>query len=299
VLLSCDMAFHWWEDIPKLPRVEQPFLIHPYIPMQGVVFLHGKAGWGKTPFTWAIARAVGTGQPFFGHYTRQGRVLYIENDTPEMPYIETRLRFVPPAPNVGFAMVRAFNVLQQPADPVVRELGSYHREINPDLVIINTLRKLHTEKDTESHVPSRVYTALQSTFPGSALLIVHHDKKDLPDGNSGLEDEKFSGSQAWRNDATTALHLIALKKAIFGKPLPLMLEHTKSQVSAQYPALHLTLEADGYTLVSREEQTKQLHAKLDNMPDDMTKRDKVAQAAKDLGVSESTIWRALRDTTAD
>ncbi len=240
---------------------ELGWLIEPMIPRTGVVFLHGPTSAGKSPWTWALAAAVCEGTPFCGYpITAVGPVLYIELDTPAS-LIQPRLRRLKTVPDLMW-----LEVFKQPIDicnpdrGVRGRLDELQKRVQPMLVVVNTLRKAHLEDDKDSGTPSRVYGAWRGFFPEAVLLFVHHDKKTNTDGkkqSTGLvdQDQMFSGSQAWANDAQVAFHLMRARapkqdggasEAEYAKT-PITVRMTKSQVSdhERFPPLQMRLEPDG------------------------------------------------------
>jgi hypothetical protein len=239
-----------WDEISSLEITEPDFFIDPFIVREGITFLWGKWGLGKSPLTWWMAHAVGTGGHFFGLPARQGRVLYIDVDSPETVAL-TRLKGIPAAPNVSFLLRKPFIFPGMPREQD-QELAELNRTCKPDVVFFNTLRKCHDMDDKDSRAPKMVYTYFQMAFPQAALVFVHHDKKDNPDPKAKPTlSETFSGSQAWINDAQVGLKLApyASKKGRENLRLFLM----KSQVSPKFPhfqPMPLLLGLDGSTVTS-------------------------------------------------
>lgn len=233
---------------------DSPWLLKPYLPREGIVFLYGKKGVGKSPLTWTLARSIATGEPFFGCQPQgKGRVLYIEVDSP-LSLVAGRFEGKTPLPpEVCFYF---------PSNPVIiskdgrRQLGQDLREYlkgqKPELVIINTLRKIHVLKDTESATVSFVYSQLRTLFPGSCLLIVHHEKKTPANPEHSFEKgEEFSGSLAWHNDANVCLNLRRAAGLHAKEGMNLSLEMTGNQLGAHADDLLLNLAPDGFTLRPR------------------------------------------------
>lgn len=271
------------------------YIIEPYIPAGGIVFLYGKSSIGKSPLTWEMARCVALGIPWLGHRTTKQAVLYLDVDGTPPAELQKRLALLPkPPPDNFYLSLRSpFNILERgPQGELTR--GALHKmadEIRPGLVIINTLRKVHWGDDKESDVPSRVYHEFHTCFPGATVVFVHHDKKtnNVP-GVVQDQDETFSGSQAWLNDATVALHL----RRSGPETGHLRLDHTKSQVSEKRPPLMLVLEEDGTTLkLLRETHTEKLAEVWAGLDQSKTKRELVAEASVILGCSPRTVWRWL------
>ena len=273
-----------------------PYLVDPYVPAGGIVFLYGKPSLGKSPLTWKMAQCVALGVPFLGCPTAQATVLYIDVDGTPAAELQKRLKLLPQPYPADFQLVlmAPFNIVGRGAesDLARTRLAQMSQSVKPGLVIVNTLRKVHWADDKESDVPSRVYTAFHGLFPGASILFVHHDKKTVlgPSGASTEADEAFSGSQAWLNDATVGLHLVR-----HGAEGLLRLDHTKTQVSERKPPLMLVLAPDGTTLTTQEEHHfKRLEAAWADLDPAWTKQAKVTAVRGQLGVSESTVWRWLR-----
>ena len=250
----------WVEDFVRqdVPTVE--WLIEPLLPHGGIVFLHGPTSVGKSPFTWALAAAISEGTPFCGYPVKQpGPVLYLELDTPAN-LILPRLRRLRTMPGALWMEVlnRPIDICGLDEDSKLGEhLCELQATIDPVLVIINTLRKAHEEDDKDSSTPSRVYGAWRAYFPDATLLFVHHDKKRPTDKAATVdEDQMFSGSQHWANDAQVALHIKRMKSGTGQRDgvdlkdyqkTPVVIRMTKSQVSdhERFPPLQMRLEPDG------------------------------------------------------
>jgi len=246
-----------WQELAAKEFSEPPFLINPYIPAGGIVFLWGDTSVGKSPLGWEMARAVGSGTDFFGLPTELGKVLYIELDTPERLVAE-RLKKLPTLDppeggGVSFLFLPPLSVpMVAPAD---RQRLDEAASQSYALVIINTLRKCHSMNDKEAQTPKIVYEFFQRTFPGAALLFVHHSKKSQLNQatgtyEAGLDKESFSGAKNWINDAQVGLYLRKFKNPRTGTNLAL--NHEKTQVSDEYSPLLLRLEADGSTMTCPE-----------------------------------------------
>ena len=287
------MAITWKELLAK-PVESVPFLVDPLVPRGGVVLFYGKTSIGKTPFTWELVRCLATGDQFFGHLVTPCRVLYIEVDTPEL-LVQTRMleAGLVATDNVWFEFAGPFNILK-PIDPVTARLAAVSREIQPEAVIVNTLRKVYAGEDISSETPKSVYGAFMRMFPGAALVFAHHERKS----RSGAEDafvdqrEDFAGSAAWLNDAQVGLQLIRNPKRP-EKPEPgalyLRLDHVKSQVSELEDPLHLILREGAHWTVSSDEERARIVALWTSL--DGTNDAKARQIGTELGMSRASVYR--------
>lgn len=228
-----------------------PWIVEPYIPREGIVFLYGKKGVGKSPLTWSLANAVATGVPWcsFPVTLRDNpwQVLYIEVDSP-LSVVKARTDFLDFPGNLIFYF---------PSDPILASFEGYTKmveetkHLSPDLVIVNTLRKIHSMDDGKGETVARVYALFRRLWP--CVLFVSHEKKTPANPEHSFErGEEFSGHLAWHNDAQVCLNL----HRSAGKPNgdgshPLILSCTGNQLHEQPQDLKLRLAPDGYSLSLR------------------------------------------------
>jgi hypothetical protein len=246
-----------WQDLQQKSYPQEPFLINPYVPDGGIVFFWGETSTGKSPLGWEMARCVATGSNFFGLPVRVGKVLYIELDTPERLVAERLRKLSQWDPPLGggceFLFLPPLSVpMISPSDMTKLHEAANH---DPSMVIVNTLRKCHSFNDKEPQTPKMVYEFFQRTFPGVALVFVHHTKKSQLNQltgtyEPGLDRQSFSGAQNWLNDAQVGVQLKSFKNPKSGTNL--ILKHEKSQVSALYQSLSLNLEPDGANITCPE-----------------------------------------------
>jgi hypothetical protein len=284
-----------WNDLLAEPRDVIPFLVDPYVPRGGTVLFYGKTSIGKSPLTWELARCVGSGSTFFGHQTQQGRVLYLETDTPKI-LVRERLRDAGllEAENVWWEFAEPFNVLRSD-DPVVPRLMAAYADVRPDLLIVNTLRKVYTGDDINSEIPTRVYKAFGRLFPGVAIWYTHHQRKTrggLDDANVD-EREDFAGSAAWLNDVQVGLQLIQDPKPKDAEPgaLYVRLAHGKSQVSERLAPIHLMLREGAHWTVASDEERARIVSIWHNTDGTNEVKRRAVMAA--LGISRATAGRRL------
>lgn len=234
-----------WDELSKTTLSRPSFLIEPYIVREGITLLWAGTSLGKSPLTWAMASAIGNGTDFFGLPTQKARVLYVELDTPP-PAIIPRIQKLPPAEGVWWYFSKPLSIPFVSGDQK-ETFTRLREEIKPDVVFLNTLRKLHDLDDKDSKTPKLVYSFFQGLFPESALVFIHHTRKSPIDPKFQENDkESFSGSNHFLDDAQVGLHL----QKFDGEKENLRLWHRKSQVSELLKPLPLRLEKDGSTLSS-------------------------------------------------
>ena len=270
------------------------YVLSPYLWAGGITLLHGKTSVGKSPLSWSMAQAVASGTPWLDHPVTPGPVLYVESDTAAGPVgemmLQPRLRHVPsPHPDWWLECVGSFNICF-PGDPVRYALAKRAAEVKPALVILNTLREIHTGDDIKSQTPQAVYRALREVFGPVALLVIHHDHKVPHEGSQRDPRESFAGSAAWLNHAQVGLHLVQAGT----DDHTLALYHTKTQVTAKVPPLYLRLAPDGTTLTRLSDDKGAVVRAYEALPATLGATARVEAVAEQYGLSVSSVWRALK-----
>ena len=224
------------QDLPAIP-----FLIRPIIPIGGIVLMYGKRGVGKTQLGLTIAHDVIAGSKFGNHYQAYaGRVAYLQVDTPiliqkaRVNLLKDKLGLNPP--NLLWLLndqpINIFNELDEDAQ-WIRDIEAF----TPDLLIVDTLRKVHRLDEDSSETPSLVYGAFKSIAgPQAAVMFIHHEKKS---SEFTRQDEMFRGSGDWMDGADTAINLIKEYKR-----KGLRLEFPKTRTCDDQPPLHLQRDED-------------------------------------------------------
>jgi len=216
------------------------FYVEPLIPKEGITFLYGKYGAFKTAIGMNIARAIATDSELWGLKVNNTRVLVVEGDTPRTGIIPRIKQIDPNVPNLDFAFVYPGIDIVNPHVPVenkafIEGLKKKHTENKYGFVLVDSLRSSHPLSDKDSEAATLVYRQFAAIFPGALVFVIHHDKKSKPIEKhilgtgleEELEDESFSGSQAWINHATTSLKI----KKQHGKDKNwITVKQTKSQV---------------------------------------------------------------------
>jgi hypothetical protein len=282
-----------WEELSQKTYPEPQFVLDPYIPAKGITLMWGDTSVGKSPVTWHMAAAIGSGKSFFGLPTKPGRVLYIESDTPETS-VQPRLSRLQPCPeNVYFLFLPTLSVpMPRGEDKDALRQGA---DLDPSVVFVNTLRKVHDMDDKESRTPRLVYSFFQNQFPSAAIFFTHHIRKRSTDPNA-IEHEKegFSGSKHWLDDAQCGLELQTFRSKDAEN---LRLYHRKSQVSERLNPLPLWLLEDGTNLRSPlYEQYLSVYDLMNSeAAEGMMAKDLDLMIARQLSVSESTAKRRRLD----
>ena len=290
------MPAYTHEKLLKTAFVDPEFWLDPYIPKKSITFLWADKSVGKSPLTWQIARSVASGKTFFGLPVKQGRVLYLEVDTAAIVNVP-RIRKAGITnegweSNLMWVFDETFQMETEASRARLMELQDEHK---PDLVIFNTLRKMHGMDDKDSRAPQQVYTWAQRIFPQASHLFVHHERKRSTDPNAKRQDdESFSGSKAWTNDATVALHLQRFRSPKTAANLRLV--HHRSQASEQIRHLELTLSEDGTNLGCHYfDQYLHVYERMNEDAGTTERRKFDAALATELGVSTIVARRRRLD----
>jgi RecA-family ATPase len=298
--MSSIINLYTTSQLKAAPIVDTPCLIDPLIPATGIVFLHAKFGSGKTILSMEEAIAVATGNPLFDMPTQRGRVALIDVDMPEAVFrkrFQSRIDLLPDDIEIYWSFFpRAFDCLDpkfaQSAE--FKELQNIEKLLKPNLVIVDTLRKIYRGDEKDGQFPSQIYGFFQQMFPDAAIQFNAHDRKGSRDGLWISSDEDFSGHQAWANDAQSVIHLS--KTYDDEKRVDLM--HTKSHYSDLYPKITLLISADGCHMTLLDQvRIDQVQKIVAAAPANLKKSDLDEQIAKALGVSPRTA-RRLRDGLA-
>jgi hypothetical protein len=224
-----------------------PYRVESLFPAIGDAFIYGKWGTGKTVLAVEIAAGIAPGTHVFGFPAKSGRIVYLMLDMPLAVFAE-RFKSRMPFPD-GIEWVffdRQINILN-PKPNEAKKLSEIQRTFNPDVVIVDTLRKSYAGDEKEGQTPSAVYTAFRVFFPNSLNIYLAHDRK-FDSGSVAPRDENFSGHQAWANDATVAYHLKKKGSPAGRRSFTLTKSHF-TDVEA-FPPLTLELSSDGTSMKS-------------------------------------------------
>lgn len=202
-----------------LPQVG--FLVPQIVPKEGIVLIYGKYGSYKTPLALNLAKAIASGSRIWGLQSEAARALVIEADMPKSG-IWPRLQ------NLGTDVDDLDFVFCYPGWDVVnptvgtqnaqicRLLKRKHADHSYGVVVVDSLRVSHAMSAKDPETPPMVYRSMAALFPGAVVVIVHHDRKTRVEHQGSrrwgksveeleMEEESFSGSQAWADLATTTL----------------------------------------------------------------------------------------------
>lgn len=203
------------DDYLKLPRDPDTWLIKPLIPVSGAGLLYSPPKVGKSALAVQLAHAVSGGAKEFMGFPigKHGRVLYLQLDTPRSTWtlrwealkrhgLEFEVKNLCMADRESLDFY-PFDILQ-PAH--MKYLYSVIQPLKPVLVIVDTLRKLHTGDENSSTIMSNVMSNLVGACHPAAVLAISHDKKPSVDQEKDImTDHRGSGSVVGEMDAILRL----------------------------------------------------------------------------------------------
>lgn len=224
-------AADWPAVAAGLPPIE--LLLDPFVPARGKTLLHGPPGSGKSAMMWGIGNAVTLGESYLQRATKRGRVMLISTD---MSLYELKARWGDSfTPLFDILALPGFDCTKQGFDktPLYAAVQKHVEQEKIDLVMIDALGGIHSGRSArEDEVADAVDHLLSRWLPDTGLLLLGHDRKMrfTKDGDPldpSVED--FLGSQKWRANMTSQVHMWATGDYIS------KVQHAKCQVAPVYP----------------------------------------------------------------
>lgn len=194
-------------DYLALPSTPSTWLIEPLLPSGGALLIYGEAKIGKSFAALQLADAIVAGTSWMGFPTRKGKVAYIQLDTPRSVWQE-RIRLLQRAGEMLDLPALAdretlnawpFNILNPEHLIMLRD---ELQPLEPDLVIIDTLREAHQADENDSTQMQAAIAALVAATEPAALCLVSHARKPSQEGDFSLmADNRGSNYVVGRMDA--------------------------------------------------------------------------------------------------
>lgn len=173
----------------NFPRGAQPWVLKGLLPVSGKGLLYSAPKVGKSYIALQLADAISEGGEWMNFPVMQtGRVVYLQLDTPGTTWAK-RIRTLRHGgmkldPNKVF-MADASTLAYYPFDILQPQHCDYLMKLiqplQPVLVIIDTIRKVHSGDENSSTIMSNVMSSLYKAVWPAALLVISHDKKPNPD----------------------------------------------------------------------------------------------------------------------
>lgn len=284
----------WPQVRDGLPKVN--FLWEYLIPAGGTkTLLHGPPGCGKSALAWGVLNAVAAGERYLGLDTSQSKALLISND---MNLFEFKHRWGGDfEPRFAFVCTPKFDCTKddfQTCD-FAKSISTYLREKQIGFVVFDALGGIHAGRSAkDDEVATMVDHALSKWLGDVAILLIAHDRKTRygSDGNpQEPSQDDFMGSQMWRANATSQVHLWATGKHSS------ILVHDKSQVSEKLERkIKLYIDLHGRAETWNEARANEVVRKYNDAVrtlglSGLPETERVARVAIHCGVSERTVWR--------
>ena len=275
----------------SLPPVT--FLLDPLIPAGSTTFVHGPPGCGKSAFLWGAANAITKGEPYLNLPTTQAKCLLVSTD---MNMYQFKMRwgneaFIPAFP---FVVLPKCDITRQgfSVSTTAQSIAVYIQEREIRVVLFDALGGLHAGKSArDDETATLVDAALTTWLPGVAKVLLGHDRK-LQSDESEPGDESFIGSQLWRSNATSQVHIWRTGNHRS------RLRFTKSQVAdySGFPDIDLYINLEGRAELWQEGRAREVVLKTNTALrglGELTSSEKTAVLMKEYDISERTAFRWL------
>lgn len=272
-----------WSEMQATTYPPTLWHVQELIPVASTVLLWGAESIGKTPICWYLGRAIAEGKPFFGLPTRKGRVVFIELDMPEQMTAMRTAQLRLPEEMAFFHDVPVDNFDR---DRMAEKFASAIATA-PDVVFVDSLRKCHPLDDKASENVTRVYETYRAIFPGATVVFIHHERKLGVDDHRPNE-ESYSGSRAWSNNAQVGIRVSRHK----GEHWPLRLAVTKNQGAERDWHMRFKL-TEGVHLRCEMEQREALREIIETVQEP---KERIEAIQKKYGCSRATAYRWVGET---
>lgn len=216
------------DDYLALPRDKNTWIIEGLLPQGGKMLVFSPPKLGKSSLAIQLAQAISGGsKDWMGFPTsKTGRVLYIQMDTPPSTWANrfNKLKALGLTFNKDVLLADELTVgkyaypldVLQPAH--IALLGAIVKRTQPIVVIIDTLRKIHTGDENSSTAMSQVVSNIRkATFP-AAMILISHDRKPQPEGDTSILSS-HRGSTAVVGEMDTIIQLTKNRLKYVGRDM--------------------------------------------------------------------------------
>jgi len=176
------------EEVFQYPEVN--YLVDEILPSGIVAVLGAYTGVGKSLVALSIIKAILTGGRLWGKYAviKRGAVLLIDEETPSS-FLKERVRKMQIEKNLPFYLLH-FQGVRLDRDDFFKALMLRIEEVKPILVVIDSLIRVHRQREDEASSMSLVIDRLrQIANSGTTVLVIHHHRKA-----EGPLNQKLRGS---------------------------------------------------------------------------------------------------------
>lgn len=272
------------------------FVLHPWLPKQGIAFVYAATGVGKTLFTLNVAYAIAAGGKFLKFGAELPRkVLYIDG---EMPYVQIYSRFMDIVKQQGELICKEnWNLitpekvkfkLPRICDPVGQQY--YHnilKTIGAEVLILDNLSALSAidENNSEQWKIIQDWLVFLRT-EGYSIIIVHH---------AGKDKTGYRGTSRMLDCADTAISLQEINEEIEEKNVKIskkfLVKYHKNRSFNGEDALSFEVELNpsGWSF---ESASKNNTIRIIEMFSELGM--KAMEISKELNISHSYVRRIIR-----
>jgi RecA-family ATPase len=212
---------------PDIQYIVEPQLL----PVGGSMFIYGESETLKSWIAMELLFAVTQGTPWLGTYaTTKGSGLMLQTEQTEMMYRARALKFTE---NMnGTAPLDNLYIYSEVAMPLDNAVGlgmlsNDLKEIKPSLLILDNLFESVSSVSDEVGIKKflRGMNSAQHNKPPSAVVIVHHTRKQGNEEAHGMED--LAGMQDLNKWADTVIKVTVTEYSPGGRPQVVRLDMKK------------------------------------------------------------------------
>lgn len=156
---------------------KEQWLVEGLIPLGGLTMVSGEPKSFKTFFIQDLAVSVLTGGLYLGRFpVTQGKVLFVDEENPRRI---TKGRFI----DMGAAASKDIVFLNRKGVRMdkpesVEALLAFVEEIQPRLIVIDSLTKVHSKNENQANEISDVFTEIKKLMRDDrAVIVIHHHNK--------------------------------------------------------------------------------------------------------------------------
>jgi hypothetical protein len=163
-------------DVFEYP--EPTFLIDPILVEGTVLAIGAYTGTGKSVTALSIEKAILSGKPLWGKYPvlKTGPVLLVDEETPK-GFLKERIKKMSFCKTMPLYFLH-FQDVRLDKDEYFNALMSKVEEVKPVLVVIDSLIRVHRQKEDDATSMSKVVDRLRKIANwGTTVLVIHHHKK--------------------------------------------------------------------------------------------------------------------------
>jgi len=164
-------------DFPGLEHV-----VAPWLPTESIAVIFGNREAGKTQLCLTMLKCAERGELLLGRWrVKMNKMGLIEVDMPAR-MIQARLKIMAAVHRFDPARLRlwtmpSLNIMRCDAStPWVEQVNAW----GPDVLVFDSLRKIHAYRENDTDAPSAVYGKLRELFPQKTFCLPHHMKKPPP-----------------------------------------------------------------------------------------------------------------------